>query len=342
MRKRKKLNLGCIQSVNAMECFNPEDTRRKRKHPLEYMPSTRRVMGPVSTSKVGLPLEISLILFHVGVVGACTVSVVQPSYLEVDYTSETVTLECTFSTTGCSSKQPRSLWFRCGAHQPEALCLDGCRNKADKFTVEETLDQNRVSLTVNRVSPNDSAIYICGIAFPHEPAPRAKQTGSGTALVVRGWFSNWCKLSQFLRKLMPASTCFNSASSFCLHHEEGLLSREVHSLLIVIIALLSVYITGVCVIFTVLFRSKSNSSRSRETKEDSQKTGPTAESPAIQVKPMFLKDKPSLLILQKSARRIFREIAQELYHKRYVETCQQPERDGTYENRRALPTSGRP
>lgn len=52
--------------------------------------------------------------------------------------------------------------------------------------------------------------------------------------------------------------------------------------------------------------------------------GPTAESPAIQVKPMFLKDKPTLLILQKSARRIFREIAQELYHKRYVETCQQP------------------
>lgn len=123
---------------------------------------------------------------HTGVVGACTVSVVQPSYLEVDYTSETVTLECTFSTTGCSSKQPRSLWFRCGAHQPEALCLDGCRSKADKFTVEETLDQNRVSLTVNRVSPNDSAIYICGIAFPHEPAPRAKQTGSGTTLVVRG------------------------------------------------------------------------------------------------------------------------------------------------------------
>lgn len=53
---------------------------------------------------------------------------------------------------------------------------------------------------------------------------------------------------------MPASTCFNSASSFCLHHEEGLLSREVHSLLIVITALFSVYITGVCVIFTVLCR----------------------------------------------------------------------------------------
>lgn len=128
---------------------------------------------------------------HTGVLGACTVSVVQPGYLEVDYTSETVTMECTFSTTGCSSKQPRSLWFRCGTHQPEALCLDGCRNEADKFTVRETLDQNQVSLTVNRVSPNDSAIYICGIAFPHEPAPRAKQTGNGTTLVVRGQSRGW-------------------------------------------------------------------------------------------------------------------------------------------------------
>ncbi|XP_007651801.1 immunoglobulin superfamily member 6 [Cricetulus griseus] len=230
---------------------------------------------------MGLRLEVSLILFHVGAVGACTVSVVQPGYLEVDYTSETVTMECTFSTTGCSSKQPRSLWFRCGTHQPEALCLDGCRNKADKFTVQETLDQNRVSLTVNRVSPNDSAIYICGIAFPHEPAPRAKQTGNGTTLVVR----------------------------------ERLLSKEVHSLLIVLLVLFSVYITGVCVIFIVLFKSKSNSPRHRETKDDSQK---------------------------KSARRIFQEIAQELYHKRYVETSQQPERDSTFENRRALPNFGRP
>lgn len=52
--------------------------------------------------------------------------------------------------------------------------------------------------------------------------------------------------------------------------------------------------------------------------------GPTAEPPAMTVEPTFLKDKASLLILQKSARRIFQEIAQELYHKRYVETSQQP------------------
>uniref|UniRef100_G3V884 Immunoglobulin superfamily, member 6 n=2 Tax=Rattus norvegicus TaxID=10116 RepID=G3V884_RAT len=238
-------------------------------------------MGPVSTSRRGLRLGISLILLQVGVVGACTVSVLQPGYLEVDYTSQTVTMECTFSTTGCPAVQPKSLWFRCGTHQPEALCLDGCRNEADKFTVKETLDQNRVSLTVNRLSPNDSAIYICGIAFPNEKVPTAKQTGDGTTLVVR----------------------------------ERLFSREVHSLLIVLLALLAVYVTGVCVIFIVLFRSKSNTPRSRETKEDSKK---------------------------KSARRIFQEIAQELYHKRYVETSHQPEQDGNYENRKALPSPGRP
>lgn len=101
----------------------------------------------------------------------------------------------------------------------------------------------------------------------------------------------------------------------CFHHEERLFSREVHSLLIVLLALLAVYVTGVCVIFIVLFKSKSNSPRSRETKEDSKK---------------------------KSARRIFQEIAQELYHKRYVETSHQPEQDGTYENRKALPSPGRP
>ncbi|XP_028620037.1 immunoglobulin superfamily member 6 isoform X1 [Grammomys surdaster] len=239
-------------------------------------------MGPVSISRSGLQLEISLILFHVGVLGACTVSVLQPGYLEVDYDGPgPVTMECTFSAIGCAPVQPKSLWFRCGTQQPEALCLDGCSNEADKFTVKETLDQNRVSLTVNRLSPNDSAIYICGIAFPNEKAPRAKQTGNGTTLVVR----------------------------------ERLFSKEVQSLLIVLLALLSVYITGMCVIFIVLFKSKSNSPRSRETKEDSKK---------------------------KSARRIFQEIAQELYHKRYVETSHQPEQDGTYENRKALPSPGRP
>ncbi|XP_004855989.2 immunoglobulin superfamily member 6 isoform X1 [Heterocephalus glaber] len=239
-------------------------------------------MGTVNRSKTFPGLEINLILFYAGIVGACTVSVVQPGHLEVDYTYTAVTIECTFSTTGCPSQQPLSLWFRYGVHQAESLCSAGCRSAADKFTVREALDQNQVSLTVNRVTPNDSAVYICGIAFPNAQAPTAKQTGGGTTLVVR---------------------------------ESKLLSKELQGVFTALLALLSIYVTGICVIFTVLSKSKSNTLNSKET-EDSQK--------------------------KKSARRIFQEIAQELYHKRYVETSQQSEKDNTYENRRALSNYERP
>uniref|UniRef100_A0A8C9A1E5 Immunoglobulin superfamily member 6 n=1 Tax=Prolemur simus TaxID=1328070 RepID=A0A8C9A1E5_PROSS len=219
-----------------------------------------------------------------GAVGACTVSVTQPHYLEVDYsTHKAVTIECHFSATGCPSKHPTSLWFRYGTHQPENLCLHGCTNEADKFTVRESLAKNQVSLTVNRVTSNDSAIYICGIAFPSAQEPRAKQTGEGTTLVVR--------------EIKP-------------------LSKELQGFLTAVLSLLSIYIIGVCVVFIVLSKSKFNTLRNKETKEDSQK--------------------------KKSARRIFQEIAQELYHKRYVERSQQPEKDNTYENRRALSNYERP
>ncbi|XP_012500427.1 PREDICTED: immunoglobulin superfamily member 6 isoform X1 [Propithecus coquereli] len=102
-------------------------------------------------------------------------------------------------------------------------------------------------------------------------------------------------------------------SLILLYVETKLLSKELQSFLIAVLSLLSVYITGVCVVFIVLSKqSKSNTLRKKETKDDSQK--------------------------KKSARRIFQEIAQELYHKRYVETSQQPEKEDntTYENRRAL------
>lgn len=97
-----------------------------------------------------------------------------------------MTLLCSFSMAGCPHKTPHSLWFRYGAHQSETLCLDGCTSEADKFTVRKALAQSQVSLTVNRLTPNDSAIYICGIAVPSSEDPRAKQTGAGTVLVVRG------------------------------------------------------------------------------------------------------------------------------------------------------------
>lgn len=198
-----------------------------------------------------------------GAAGGCTVLVFQPPFLEVDHTQKAVTIQCSFSTVGCPAEQPRSLWFRYGTHQPENLCLDGCRSETDKFTVG-TSAQNQVSLTVNRVALNDSAIYICGIAFPSSKEPKAKQTGGGTVLVVRAM---------------------------------KVLSKELQSLLTAILSLLSIYIIGVLVIFVILTKSKSKTLRKKET-EDSQK--------------------------KKSVRRIFQEIAQELYSKRNMETCQQP------------------
>ncbi|XP_040829147.1 immunoglobulin superfamily member 6 isoform X2 [Ochotona curzoniae] len=223
---------------------------------------------------------ISLILLHVGAVGACSVSVTQPQYLEVDLTHKAVTIECTFSMSNCPRRPTVSLWFLHGTQQPKNLCFPhGCRSEADKYTVREALAQNQVSLTVNRVTSNDSAIYICGIAAATDALePRARQTGEGTMLVVR---------------------------------ESKLLSREVQSLLTALLVLLSVYIAGICIIFIILSKAKSHPLRNRETKEDAQK--------------------------KKSARRIFHEIAQELYHKRYVATNPQPDKDNsTYENQSAL------
>ncbi|XP_012997554.1 immunoglobulin superfamily member 6 isoform X2 [Cavia porcellus] len=224
-------------------------------------------MGIVNRSQSVLRLEINLLLFYIGAIRSCIVSVKQPGYLEVDYTHKAVTIECTFSTSGCPSHQPLSLWFRYGVHQAEHLCSETCRSEADKFTTSKVLDKNKVSLTINRLSSNDSAIYICGIAFSDTGAPRAKQTGHGTTLVVR---------------------------------ESKLLSKELQSVFIALLVLLSIFIIGICVIFGVLSKSKSNTLKTKETKEDSQK--------------------------KRSARRIFQEIAQELYHKRYVETSQQPEK----------------
>ncbi|XP_024903056.1 immunoglobulin superfamily member 6 isoform X1 [Pteropus alecto] len=143
-------------------------------------------MEAMDAGKITLGLELGLILFYVGAAGNCTVSVSQPPVLEVDYTQGAVTVPCSFSTTGCPSQPPTSLWFRLGAQQLESLCSDGCQSEADKFTVRTDLAHSQVSLTVNRVTANDSAIYICGIAVTSSKAPQAKRAGEGTVLVVRG------------------------------------------------------------------------------------------------------------------------------------------------------------
>ncbi|XP_025711249.1 immunoglobulin superfamily member 6 isoform X2 [Callorhinus ursinus] len=247
-------------------------------HSDHHRTHTPQEMETVKGGRIILGLEINLILFYVGATRECMVFVHQPPYLEVAHTQGAATIQCSFSHTGCPSVQPKSLWFRYGTDQTENLCLDGCTGDAGKFTVKEALTERAVSLTVNRVALNDSAIYICGIVFLNSKEPGAKRTGEGTILVVREM-------------------------------------KELHSPLIAAVSVLSIYVTGALVIFIILSKSKSNSLRNKETGYSQKK---------------------------KSARRIFQEIAQELYSKRQVETRQPPEKGNTYENRRALSNYERP
>ncbi|XP_012787174.2 immunoglobulin superfamily member 6 [Sorex araneus] len=234
----------------------------------------------MGTARIIVGLKINLILFHIGAAGQCTVSVSQPPYLEVDYTQEAVIMECSFDTSGCPPEPPASLWFRYGAQQTESLCEKGCQG--DRFTEKKNMAEKQVSLTVSKPTPNDSAIYICGIAFTASVDPGAKRTGNGTLLAVR---------------------------------DTKILSKSMQSFLIAVLALLSVYIAGMTVVFIILPKTKSKCQRNKET-EDSQK--------------------------KMSARRIFQEIAQELYNKRHMETSHPPDRDNTYENRSALSKYERP
>ncbi|XP_019505463.1 PREDICTED: immunoglobulin superfamily member 6 isoform X2 [Hipposideros armiger] len=239
-------------------------------------------MEAVGAGRIVLGLEVIRLLFCVGVAGDCAISVSQPATLEVDSAEGAVTLLCSFTTTGCPSEPPTILWFRLGAQRPERLCVSSqCTSKADEFTKTEDLAQSQALLTVNRVTPNDSAIYICGVASPSAWEPRAKQTGAGTMLVVR---------------------------------ETKGVSSGSRSLLIALLSLLSIYVAGVLVALVVLSKPKSNTLRKPETE------GPQ----------------------KKSARHIFREIAQELYNKRHVGTSQQSEKDNTYENRRVRYNYERP
>ncbi|KAM9100558.1 immunoglobulin superfamily member 6 isoform X2 [Sarcophilus harrisii] len=90
---------------------------------------------------------------------------------------------------------------------------------------------------------------------------------------------------------------------------EKLLSHEGENILIAFLALLSFYIAILSVIFIIISKLKLEPPNKRGSDKASQK--------------------------KRSARRIFQEIAQELYHRRYVETKQEERDDYIYENRRA-------
>ncbi|NXU74847.1 IGSF6 protein, partial [Oreotrochilus melanogaster] len=137
-------------------------------------------MASFNKLKNMLMLAFDWILYSAGATDTCQVTVTQPRFQEADYFMHTVFLTCAFSASGCSSSTPQVLWFRFLTNQHEDLCTPGCRDQ-QKYKVH-LLAENNISLQINDLTANDTAIYICGIAFSDSSSPRSKQTGDGTVL----------------------------------------------------------------------------------------------------------------------------------------------------------------
>ncbi|XP_071616750.1 immunoglobulin superfamily member 6 [Heliangelus exortis] len=141
-------------------------------------------MASFNKLKNMLMLAFDWILYGAGATDTCQVTVTQPRFQEADYFMHTVFLTCAFSASGCSSSTPQVLWFRFLTNQHEDLCTPRCTDQ-QKYKVH-LLAENNISLQINDLTVNDTAIYICGIAFSDSSSPRSKQTGDGTVLTKTG------------------------------------------------------------------------------------------------------------------------------------------------------------
>uniref|UniRef100_A0A8D0GDJ0 Immunoglobulin superfamily member 6 n=1 Tax=Sphenodon punctatus TaxID=8508 RepID=A0A8D0GDJ0_SPHPU len=129
-------------------------------------------------------LEFSWILYNTGgLAGACKVTVTQPK--EAAKNISTATISCTFNASGCPTSLPQVQWFRYLASTHEELCTPVCKD-GGKFKATGPGLGNHALLQINTPTVNDSAIYVCGIAFSNSNASTSKQTGGGTTLVVQG------------------------------------------------------------------------------------------------------------------------------------------------------------
>ncbi|KFP07981.1 Immunoglobulin superfamily member 6, partial [Calypte anna] len=137
-------------------------------------------MASFNKLKNMLMLAFDWILYSAGAADTCQVTVTQPRFQEADHSMHTVFLTCAFSASGCSSSTPEVLWFRFLTNHHEDLCTPGCTDH-QKYKVH-LLSENSISLQINDLTANDTAIYICGIAFSDSSSPRSKQTGDGTVL----------------------------------------------------------------------------------------------------------------------------------------------------------------
>ncbi|NXB98352.1 IGSF6 protein, partial [Orthonyx spaldingii] len=140
-------------------------------------------MASFNKLKNVLMLAFDWILYGAGVAGTCRVTVTQPRFQQADSSMNNVSLNCTFSASGCSSSSPEVLWFRFLTDAHQDLCTPGCRDD-HKYRVH--LSANNIRLEIKDLTVDDSAVYICGVAFSDSESPHSKQTGDGTVLMVTG------------------------------------------------------------------------------------------------------------------------------------------------------------
>ncbi|XP_066054090.1 immunoglobulin superfamily member 6 [Chamaea fasciata] len=140
-------------------------------------------MASFNTLKNVLMLAFDWILYGAAVADQCRVTVTQPRFQRADSSTKSVTLTCTFSTSGCSSSLPEVLWFRFLTNTHQDLCTPGCTDH-QKYKVHSS--EKNISLEIKDLTVDDSAVYICGIAFSDSHSPHSKQTGDGTVLTVTG------------------------------------------------------------------------------------------------------------------------------------------------------------
>ncbi|XP_043945557.1 immunoglobulin superfamily member 6 isoform X2 [Protopterus annectens] len=112
--------------------------------------------------------------------GECIVTVTQESLIEVENSSSSVVIPCTFSSTGCDLSTLDAIWFRYNQNSHEELSLN---QQPEKYKLNKNTSQQTASLEIKSVISRDSGHYICGIAFLSSDSPGSKQTGTGTDLV---------------------------------------------------------------------------------------------------------------------------------------------------------------
>ncbi|KAM4631860.1 immunoglobulin superfamily member 6 [Discoglossus pictus] len=123
-------------------------------------------------------MEILTFQYYCGVTDGCKVTMTQEETVN-ETPGRTANLSCNFRKTQCEG-EPQIYWFRYLSSRKETLCNTTCKSR---FMVRSS--GQSIFLEIDNLGVNDSAIYICGVAYIGSNSLTSKTTGLGTTLVVR-------------------------------------------------------------------------------------------------------------------------------------------------------------